>query len=108
MVTTRRGRWGGKPACLFEDIAVPGNGANHMLIRSLLRMTSTKALFSYSIVHSFILVHMYNANLHGFLAVLIFMHPRADIAPAHDAEKYRSRWLEISSEKIVTPDMFLF
>ena len=48
---------------------------------------------------------MYNANLHGFFAALIFMHSRADIAPAHDAEKYRFRRLEISSEKYVTPDM---
>ena len=47
---------------------------------------------------------MYNANLHGFFAALIFMHSRADIAPAHDAEKYRSRRLEISSEKNTSPD----
>ena len=88
-----------KPACFFEDTAVSGNGANHMSIRPLLKMTSTKTLFSYS-VHSFISLHMYNTNLHRFFAALIFMHSRADMVPAHDAEKYRSRWLEISSEKI--------
>ena len=90
-----------KPAYFFEDIAVPGNGAaNHMSIRPLLRLTSTKTLFSYLIVYSFISLQMYNANLHGFFAALMFMHSLADIAPAHDAEKYRSRRLAISSEKI--------
>ena len=81
---------------------------NRMSIRPLLRMASTKTLFSYSIVHSFISLHMYNANLHGFFAALIFMHSRADIAPANDPEKYRSRRLEISSEKICHPrDVFV-
>ena len=31
-----------KPAYFFEDIAVPGDGANHMSIRPSLRMASTK------------------------------------------------------------------
>ena len=79
-----------------------------MSVRPLLRMMSNKTLFSYSIGHSFRSLHMYNANLHGLFAALIFMHSGADIAPAHDAEKYRSRRLEISSEKDVTPDMFFF
>ena len=97
---TREGGGGRKLAYFFEDIAVPGNGANHMLIRPLLRMSSTKTLFSYSLGHSFISLHMYNGNLHGFFSALIFMHSRADIAPTQDAEKYRSRLLQISSENI--------
>ena len=60
------GGGGRKPAYFFEKITVPGNGANHLSIRPLLRMTLTKTLFSYSIGHSFISLHMYNANLHGF------------------------------------------
>ena len=79
-----------------------------MSIRLLLRMTATNTLFSYSIGHFFTLLHMCNANLHGFFSTLIFIHSRVDIAPAHDAEKYRSRRLEISSKKYVTPDMFFF
>ena len=79
---------------------MPRNGANHKSIRPLLRMTSTKTVFSHSIVHSFMSLHMYNANLHGFFAPLIFLHSRVDIAPAHGAEKSRSRRLEISGEKI--------
>ena len=43
---------------------------------------------------------MYNANLHGFLSALIFMHSRADIAPTQEAANYRSRPLQISSENI--------
>ena len=82
---------------------MPENGANHMSIRPLLKMTSTKTLFSYSISHSFMSLHMLNANLHGVFAALIFLRSQADIATAHDAEKYRSRWLEISSEKICHP-----
>ena len=49
--------WGGggggggrDSAFFFEDIAVPGNDANRMSIRPLLRMTSTKALFSSKLV----------------------------------------------------------
>ena len=37
---------GRKPAVFFDDIAVPGNEANHTSIMSLLRMTSTKTFFS--------------------------------------------------------------
>ena len=36
------------------------------------------------------------------------MYFPADIAPAHDVEKHRPQQREISSEKDVTPDMFLF
>ena len=68
-IRTNQGGGGGrKSAYFFEDIAVPGNGANHMSIKPLLRMTSTKTLFSYSISHYFISLHMYNANLHGFFS----------------------------------------
>ena len=35
-----------KTAVCFDDIAMPGNGANNMSISPLLRMTSTKTLFS--------------------------------------------------------------
>ena len=59
----------------FEDIAVPGSGANHMSIRPLLRMTSTKTMFSYSIVHSFKSLHRYNANLRIFCRVDVYAFP---------------------------------
>ena len=49
---------GRKPAVLFEDIAVPGNGEKHTSIRPLLGMTSTKILLSEAISHSFILLHV--------------------------------------------------
>ena len=35
-----------KAAVFFDDTAMPGNGANNMSISPLLRMTSTKTLFS--------------------------------------------------------------
>ena len=61
----------------LKIIAVPRNGAIHLSIRSLLRMT-------------------------------IFTYFQADIVTAHDAEKDRSQQREISSEKYVTLDTFLF
>ena len=52
---TAIGRGGVKNlAFFFEDIAGPGNGANRLFIRPLLRMTSTKPVFSSKLViHTF-------------------------------------------------------
>ena len=60
LIKTYRGKGGGegKLAVFFEDIVVQGNGANHTSIRWLLRMTSTKTLFSKAISHSFILLNV--------------------------------------------------
>ena len=58
--------------------------------------------------NAFISLHMYNDNLHGFFAPLILVHSQADIAPAHDAEKYRSPRLEFSKRKNSSPLICFF
>ena len=96
----------GNRAYFFEDVVVLGNGANHMSIRPLLGLTSTKTLFSFSIGHSFISLHMYHSKLHGFFAslnlcILEWISHLLTTLRNTDLGKKKNT-------KYFTPDMFFF
>ena len=79
----------------FEDIAMPGNGANRMSIRPLLRMTSTEALFSSKLA---ILIYCctYRMGICTDFSPPWYLCIKAIIAHLHDAKKYRSRRRKLS------------